>query len=152
MLAIPLSTYRYHSWTDSNGEYHWNYQYVSKLILVNVSEETDNLSIHGTVDHSDLYDRGENQYWWNQYNIRRSIFMGDFVYAISSAGITATNLTSMSESASVELAYVNPYNTYYYDDVVVEEDERGEESTSDDGGEGSGGSSSGSSGSEPVRD
>ena len=78
--------------------------------------------------------------------------MGDFVYAISSAGITATNLTSMTESASVELAYVNPYNTYNYDDVVVEEDERGEESTSDDGGEGSGSSSSGSSGSEPVRD
>jgi len=152
LLAIPLSTYRYHSWTDSNGGYHWNYQYVSKLILVNVSEEADNLSIHGTVDHSDLYDRGENQYWWNQYNIRRSIFMGDFVYAISSAGVTATNLTSMNESASVELDYVNPYSTYYYDDVVVEEVERDEDSTSGDGGEGSSGASGSSEGSEPERD
>lgn len=150
LLAIPLSTYRYQSWTDSNGGYHWNYQYVSKLILVNVSEEADNLSIHGTVDHSDLYDRGENQNWWNQYNIRRSIFMGDFVYAISSAGITATNLTSMNESASVELAYVNPYSTYYYDDVVEEEAERSEETSSGD--RGSSNSSNSSSDSEPERD
>tara|TARA_B100000459_G_scaffold147478_1_gene117682 strand:- start:2998 stop:5355 length:2358 start_codon:yes stop_codon:yes gene_type:complete len=153
LLAIPLSTYRYHSWTDSNGGYHWNYQYISKLVLVNVSEETDNLSVYGTVDHSHLYDRGANQDWWNQYNIRRSIFMGDFVYALSSAGVTATNLTSMNESASVELAYVNPYNTYYYDDnVVVEETERSEDTSSGDGGEGSSGSSSSSGQSEPARD
>jgi hypothetical protein len=118
LLAIPLSTYRYQSWTDSSGDYHWNYQYVSKLILVNVSEETGDLSVYGTVDHSDLYDRDDNHNWWDGFNIRRSIFMGDFVYAISSAGITATNLTTMDESASVELAYENPYNTYYYDDAV----------------------------------
>jgi len=134
LLAIPLSTYRYQSWTDSNGGYHWNYQYVSKLILVNVSEETGNLSIHGTVDHSDLYDRDDNQNWWNGFNIRRSIFMGDFVYAISSAGVTATNLTTMGESASIELAYENPYNTYYYDETVEPDDKESddiESSTSD---------------------
>ena len=122
LLAIPLSTYRYQSWTDSNGGYHWNYQYISKLILVNVSEATNTLSVHGTVDHSDLYDRDDNQNYWNEYNIRRSIFMGDFVYAISSGGVTATNLTSMDESASIELAYTNSYNTYYYDDEVESED------------------------------
>jgi len=55
--------------------------------------------------------------------------MGDFVYAISSAGVTATNLTTMDESASVELAYESPYNTYYYD-VAVDSD-AGESTTSE---------------------
>lgn len=114
LLAVPLSTYRYQSWTDSTGDYHWNYQYVSKLILVNVSEQTGNLSVHGTVDHSALYDRDDGTTYWNEYNIRRSIFMGDFVYALSSAGITATNLTTMDESASIELTYTNPYSSYWY--------------------------------------
>ena len=63
--------------------------------------------------------------------------MGDFVYAISSAGVTATNLTTMDESASVELEYESPYNTYYYDDAVSsdESDSTSSEGTSnsDDG-------------------
>ena len=155
LLAIPLSTYRYQSWTDSSGHYHWNYQYVSKLILVNVSEETGDLSVHGTVDHSDLYDRGDNQNWWNGFNIRRSIFMGDFVYAISSAGVTATNLTTMDQSASVELAYENPYNTYYYGDVAESDDgetatdkeDSTESSETSSGGEGSSSNDSDSTGS-----
>ena len=137
LLAIPLSTYRYNSWTDSNGGYHWSYQYVSKLILVNVSEETGNLSVHGTVDHSDLYDRGDNTNWWNEYNIRRSIFMGDYVYALSSSGVTSTNLTTMEQSASIELAYTNPYQSYYvHDESTSTESVEGESTSSSDGGEG----------------
>ena len=137
LLAIPLSTYRYNSWTDSNGGYHWSYQYVSKLILVNVSEETGNLSVHGTVDHSDLYDRGDNTNWWNEYNIRRSIFMGDYVYALSSSGVTSTNLTTMEQSASIELAYTNPYQSYYVHDESTSTDSvEGESTSSSDGGEG----------------
>jgi hypothetical protein len=49
--------------------------------------------------------------------------MGDYVYAISSGGVTATNLTSMEQSASVQLDYQSPYNYYYYDDVAVSESE-----------------------------
>ena len=149
LLAIPLSTYRYNSWTDVNGGYHWSYQYVSKLILVNVSEDTGNLSVHGTVDHSDLYDRGDNTNWWNEFNIRRSIFMGDYVYALSSSGVTSTNLTSMEESASIELAYRNPYQSYYsYDESATsetsEDDEASESSSDDEEGQSSGSSSASS--------
>ena len=150
LLAIPLSTYRYNSWTDSNGGYHWSYQYVSKLILVNVSEETGNLSVHGTVDHSDLYDRGDNTNWWNEYNIRRSIFMGDYVYALSSSGVTSTNLTTMEQSASIELAYTNPYQSYYVHDESTSTDSvEGESTSSSDGGEGQSTESTESSGSSP---
>ena len=47
--------------------------------------------------------------------------MGDFIYAISSGGITATNLTTMEESASVELERPSYDYYWYYDDVAVEE-------------------------------
>jgi uncharacterized secreted protein with C-terminal beta-propeller domain len=123
LLAVPISTYRYNTWYDDNGQYYWSYQYVSKLALVNVSEETGELSLHGTVDHSDLYNREDNQYYWGEYNIRRSIFMGDYVYAISSAGVSVTNLTTMDDVATLKLEQptYDSYNYYLEGDVAVSE-------------------------------
>jgi hypothetical protein len=46
--------------------------------------------------------------------------MGDYIYAISANGITATNLTTMDNSASIYLEYQNPYDNYYW----IMEDER----------------------------
>lgn len=123
MLAIPLSTYRYLSWYDSSGDYHWEYDYVSKLMLVNIPQNGTNMTVHGEVNHSSFYQSEESNYWWNNFNIRRSIFMGDYVYAISSGGVTATNLTSMEQSASVQLDYQSPYNHYYNEDVAVSDSE-----------------------------
>jgi hypothetical protein len=69
--------------------------------------------------------------WWGDQNIRRSIFMGDFVYAFSSAGVTATHLETLNETARVVLPQVDRYASY--DDVAVSED--GQEDHSDDAGE-----------------
>jgi len=124
MLAVPLSTYRYTE-TYENGWYSWSYQHISKLMLVEVNETDGNLSLYGEVNHSSFYDREEdNRYWgWGEQNIRRSIFMGDFVYAISPAGITATNLTTMEESARLSIPHSNTYEHYDYgEDVAVAED------------------------------
>ena len=82
----------------------------------------------GTVDHSDLYAQDENNRWWNEYNIRRSIFMGDYVYAISSAGITATNLTTLEETARVLISE----DTQPADTTVSETSTDGEGSSSED--------------------
>jgi len=137
MLAVPLSTYRSVDWYE-NGRYYWSYQYISKLVLVEVNETAGTLDVYGEVNHSSLYDSqdGENR-WWDDRNIRRSIFMGDFVYAISAAGITATNLTTMTETARLTIEYSSPYNDYVYEeDVAVSdssESEREEESSSSDG-------------------
>ena len=146
MLAIPLSTYRYNTWYDSAGNYHWNYDYVSKLMLVNIPLDGTNMTVHGEVNHSSFYNDEENNYWWNDYNIRRSIFMGDYVYAISSGGVTATNLTSMELSSSVQLDYQSPYNNYYIEDVAVSES-----STETDSEEESGSSNSSDGGAEPEK-
>jgi len=136
MLAVPINTYRYDWWYDSDDNYQYEYQWVSKLIIVNVTEE--DLSIHGVVDHSQFYDNSDS-HWWSSYNIRRSIFMGDYVYAVSHGGVTATNLETMEESASVELPIIMPDYYYYEEEVVSEEVEEdssgssGETSDSDSG-------------------
>ena len=68
--------------------------------------------------------------------------MGDYIYAISSGGVTVTNLTSLEESDRVLFDVENPY--YYYDEVYAEED--GKEDTSEDSTSSAGeGTSSGSS-------
>ncbi len=137
MLAVPLSTYRSVDWYE-NGRYYWSYQYISKLVLVEVNETAGTLDVYGEVNHSSLYDSqdGENR-WWDDRNIRRSIFMGDFVYAISAAGITATNLTTMTETARLAIEYSSPYNDYVYEEDVAVSDsgetEREEEGSSSDG-------------------
>ena len=93
MLAIPLSTYRY----NYDGEY-YGYEYVSQLQLVSVDIESG-LATYGSIDHSDFFNSDRDRYWsWR--DVRRSIFMGDFIYAISDRGITAHRLASLSDGAS----------------------------------------------------
>ena len=125
MLAVPMSTYTY-DYASVNGQDYSRYIYVSQLMLIN-AVPGENLSIHGTIDHSDFYNNYEN-YYWGQSSIRRTIFMGDFVYAISAAGVTAHNLTTLNETASVQIwkpEFDSWYNNYYEVD--------GEEATGDDG-------------------
>ena len=118
MLAIPISTYGY----DYSSEYYYyRYVYVSKLVLVN-AEPGENLSIYGTIDHSDFYN-GEENYYWDSSSIRRTIFMGDYVYAISPAGVTVHNLTTLSLTDSVEIWKPEFSNPYYYGDVAISEGE-----------------------------
>ena len=99
MLAVPLSTYRYIESYDDNIGYHWSYEYVSKAIIVNVDESTGSMAIHGEVNHSSLVNDDQHNFWWGGgENIRRTIFMGDYIYAISGAGITAHHLDTMELS------------------------------------------------------
>lgn len=149
MLAVPLSTYRF---VETN-QYSWDYEYISKLMLVEVNETNGTLSIYGEVNHSSLYQSESERSWWDDRNIRRSIFMGDFVYAISPAGITATNLTTLEESDRVTLPQTPDEVRYAYDDATESESE-GEERDEERDGEGArpdGDDSEGSS-SEPSRD
>ena len=119
LLAVPLSTYDYY-YDGDFGRY--RYEFVSKLMLIN-AVPGEELSVYGEVDQSGLYDGDEWDYNWG-YNIRRSIFMGDYIYAIGAAGITVHNLDTLELSASLQL---DPeWNRYFYgvaeDDA--EEDEK----------------------------
>jgi len=114
MLAVPLSTYRYIESHDEDIGYHWSYEYISKAIIVNVDEATGSMSIHGEVNHSSLLNDEERNHWWGgNENIRRTVFMGDYIYAISGAGITAHHLDTMELSDVVMFEVEYPEYAYY---------------------------------------
>ena len=63
-----------------------------------------------------------SHYWWDSTSIRRSIFMGDYIYAISHAGITVTNLTTMETVDSLVLREAVDDYYYYGDGGAVSEE------------------------------
>ena len=123
MLAVPLNTYRYDYYYDEDGHYHYEYDWVSKLMIVNITEE--GMELHGEVDHSQFYDT-EEYHWWSSYNIRRSIFMGDYIYAISHAGITVTHLDTLEEVDTLQLVHVEPYDSEVATSEGTEEEDKSE--------------------------
>ena len=108
-LAIPLSTSRY-TWDESG---YGHYEYVSKLVLVDVSIETG-LSIYdGTsIDHSMFYEMDE--WYWDRPDIRRTVFIDDYVYAISQQGVTVHKLDTMALTDYAGLPVSDP--GHYYED------------------------------------
>ena len=100
--------------------------------------------MHGEIDHSSFYndDNGVNGWWGGDSNVRRSVFMVDYVYAFSSAGVSVTSYADMNTTAMLELPGYEVSN-YPLPSVVMMED-------TEDGG--SGESSSGSEGSPPKEE
>ena len=123
MLAVPLNTYRFDYYYDDEGRYHYEYDWVSKLMIVNVTEE--GLEMHGEVDHSQFYETDE-YHWWSSYNIRRSIFMGDYIYAISHAGVTVTHLDTLEEVDTLQLVHVEPHESETVTSETTEEEDKSE--------------------------
>ncbi|PXF18439.1 MAG: hypothetical protein CXX76_01545, partial [Methanobacteriota archaeon] len=121
-LAIPLSTSRY-TW-DENGYGH--YEYVSKLVLVDVSTE-DGLSIYdGTsIDHSMFYEMDE--WYWDRPDIRRTVFIDDYVYAISQQGVTVHKLDTMALTDYTGLPVSDPQSEPYYQEGEEEPREEKED-------------------------
>jgi uncharacterized secreted protein with C-terminal beta-propeller domain len=120
LLAIPLSTYRY----TYDESYNYNYEYISMLKLINVDVENLNLSTHGEVEHSQFYNNQND--WWqhSSTSIRRSIFMGDYIYAFSSLGVTVHNTSDMNLIEELLIPGQELPSLYYYDE---EESETSEE-------------------------
>ena len=127
ILAVPLSTYRYiYDQTDGYG----GYEYVSMLKLVNVDIDNLSLSEHGEVDHSSFYNNNDSDtYWWYSYStdIRRSIFMGDYLYAFSALGVT---IHSTSDLNPIQELHIPGHESPKYHQEEVESEEN--ESSDDD--------------------
>ena len=117
LLAVPLSTHRwvYDTVVENDRTYtYYGYEFVSMLKLVNIDIENKSLTAHGEVDHSSLYGNGVQEYWYSNTDIRRSIFMGDYIYSISSAGMTVHLTDNLSHVITVDLPEDDPV-TYSYD-------------------------------------
>ena len=97
------------------------------MILINAKPGED-LEVYNEIDHSSFYN---SSYWWDNPDVRRSIFMGggDYIYAISEKGVTAHNVETMERTGFVELPSDNKpnYVDYYYGEVVDVEYEEEEE-------------------------
>jgi hypothetical protein len=107
LLAIPQSTSAY---VNTGGNSYW--RYLSQLVLVNVDPTTGALSVRGRIDHSPFYEADQNT-WWQFIDIRRSIFMGDYVYAISDKAVTAHRVSDLQMVASQTLPGYTQ-NDYYW--------------------------------------
>jgi len=108
LLAIPQSTY---AQSYQNGQY--QYQYLSQLVLVNVDATGATLGVKGRIDHSAYYNSSPNV-WWRWADIRRSIFMGDFVYAISDRAVTAHRVSDLGQVAAQTLPGYTETDYYWW--------------------------------------
>lgn len=108
LLAIPQSTYAY-----VNADGYYRYRYLSQLVLVNVDPANSSLGIKGKIDHSAYYE-AEPDVWWRYVDIRRSIFMGDYVYAISDKAITAHRVTDLGKVAEQTLPGYKPGDYWWW--------------------------------------
>jgi hypothetical protein len=119
LLAVPLSTYRQtYEIVEENGDeyYHWNYEFISLLQLVNVDVENGSLSIHGAVNHSAFYDDDDGYWWGGQTDIRRSIFMGDYIYSFSGAGAAVHRTEDLEMMVELDLPGFEEPIYYYYEE------------------------------------
>lgn len=108
LLAVPVSSYREVGDPDGDGYYEW--RYLSRLDLINVSLE-DGLSFKGSIDHTHLYDTDE---YWYYRDVRRSIFMGDFIYAISDRGISVHRTADLGLMTEQSLPGYSPDDWYWW--------------------------------------
>tara|TARA_B100000700_G_scaffold150611_1_gene167265 strand:- start:1033 stop:3480 length:2448 start_codon:yes stop_codon:yes gene_type:complete len=137
LLAVPLSTYRYIyeqiEFEDKTYTYS-GYEFVSTLELINVDSENGTLSTHGMVNHSEFYnDDGLSGWWSGSTSIRRSIFMGDYIYAFSAAGASVHRTGDLTSMVELELPGYDEPEVYYYE---TEEEIESEDSDDSGGSEG----------------
>jgi hypothetical protein len=104
LLAVPLASDRY---SEGGG---WDY--VSTLELISIDTATG-LARYGTIDHSHLYG-SDPERWWYFTDIRRSIFMGDYVYALSDGGITVHQLDGLAKVNEQRLPGYSPGDYYWW--------------------------------------
>jgi len=137
LLAVPLSTYRYiyeQIELDDRTYTYSGYEFVSTLELINVDAENGTLSTHGMVNHSEFYnDDGLSSWWSGSTSIRRSIFMGDYIYAFSAAGASVHRTDDLTSMVELEIPGHDEPEVYYYE---VEGDVESEDSEEPDKAEG----------------
>ena len=119
LLAIPLSTYRYtYDEVEIDGRTYTysGYEFVSTLELIDVDAENGTLSTHGMVNHSEFYNEDGLSGWWSgSTSIRRSIFMGDYIYAFSAAGASVHKTDDLTSMVELEIPGYDEPEVYYYD-------------------------------------
>ena len=72
-----------------------------------------------------MFYNGNDEWYWDRPDIRRTVFIDDYVYAISQHGVTVHQLDTMELSASADLPFNSPSDmNIYYEDEPREENEK----------------------------
>jgi Beta propeller domain len=109
LLAVPEGSYQQVS-AGPPGSYSW--KYLSRLEVINV-DPAGALSLRGTIDHSPYYEEDQS-HAWSYVDIRRSIFMGDYIYAISDKAITAHRVSDLQPVALAKLPGYVPGDYWWW--------------------------------------
>ncbi len=130
LLAVPLSTHRYvYDEVEMEGRvYSYSgYQFVSMLKMIYVDVENGSLTSHGDIEHSGFYNEEGLSYWYSgSTSIRRSIFMGDYIYAFSAAGATVHRTHDLQLMVELEIPGNEPQTYYDIEKAEVSDSDGGE--------------------------
>jgi uncharacterized secreted protein with C-terminal beta-propeller domain len=120
LLAVPLSTHRYvtDQITIDGKDYQYSgYEFISSLQLINVDSDNKSLSLHGDLNHSGFYNDQSLDWWSDSTSIRRSIFMGDYIYSFSTAGASVHRTIDLVMIKEIEIPGFQSVS--YYDEADV---------------------------------
>ena len=120
LLAVPLSTHRYvtDQITIDGKDYQYSgYEFISSLQLINVDSDNKSLSLHGDLNHSGFYNDQSLDWWSDSTSIRRSIFMGDYIYSFSTAGASVHRTIDLVMIKEIEIPGFQSVS--YYDETDV---------------------------------
>jgi len=108
LLAVPQSTWDY----SNDGS---SYRYTSKLELVQVDPTLGSAGLrrYGAIDHTPYYMANADDYW-PYVDIRRSIFMGEFIYAISDKAISVHRTSDLVKVTDALLPGYQPGDYWWW--------------------------------------
>ena len=103
------------------------------LKMIDVDTVNGTLSSHGEVEHSGFYNQEGLSSWWSgTTSIRRSVFMGDFIYSFSSGGATVHRTADLNLMVELDLPGNEPYEYYSTVDDPSEPEKNGTAESSGD--------------------
>jgi len=82
-------------------------EYINGLAVFDIDLE-EGVTQHGFIDHTDLSDQSEYGYYYND-QVRRSLFMGDYLFSIGTIGMKVSLTEDLSAIASLSFPEEN-YN------------------------------------------
>lgn len=108
LLAFPMTG----AWDNETGR-------VTSTLEVFDIDVTAGIKPRGSIDHGSFYPTRESAYSCYGYytpEVRRGVFMDDFVYAISNGGVTVHNVNDLTKPVA-SLPFSTPVDTTcYYED------------------------------------
>lgn len=110
LLVLPITVVENNT---PNTDYYGTEQTFQGAVVMNVSLE-NGLSERGRITHVTSEEEMKRGYYYGSESvIRRSLFMDDILYTLSSKALKANNLGDLTEVNKIELPFVSSNNYYY---------------------------------------